>query len=65
MPYIDPAPIKIDYAKYFSLESKNRQRSQLKELRPYFEMPGMISVSAVIGIAVGWLVGWLACLIMA
>ena len=45
MPYIDPAPVKIDYAKYFSLESKNRQRSQLKELRPYFEMPGMISVS--------------------
>lgn len=44
MPSIDPAPVKIDYSQYMSLESKNRKRSQLKELRPYFEIPGMISV---------------------
>ncbi|TYJ54193.1 hypothetical protein B9479_005119 [Cryptococcus floricola] len=43
MPSIDQQPIAIDYAKYFSHESQNRQRSQLKELKPYFEIPGMIS----------------------
>lgn len=46
MPSIEQGPVKIDYERYFSLESKHRQRSQLKELRPYFEIPGMISVSA-------------------
>ena len=45
MPSIDPVPVKIDYTQYMSIESKNRKRSQLKELRPYFEIPGMISVS--------------------
>lgn len=34
----------MDYTQYMSLESKNRVRSQLKELRPYFDMEGMISV---------------------
>ncbi|WWC92019.1 uncharacterized protein L201_006973 [Kwoniella dendrophila CBS 6074] len=43
MPSIDPAPVKIDFTKYFSIESKTRKRSQLKELRPYFDIPGMIS----------------------
>lgn len=46
MPSIDLAPVKIDYDAYLSWESKNRQRSGLKALRPYFDRPGMISVSA-------------------
>lgn len=46
MPSIDSAPVKIDYDAYLSWESKNRQRSGLKALRPYFDRPGMISVSA-------------------
>ncbi|WWC64900.1 uncharacterized protein I303_107514 [Kwoniella dejecticola CBS 10117] len=43
MPSIDPAPVKIDFTKYFSKESTGRKRSQLKELKPYSEIPGMIS----------------------
>ncbi|WVQ85764.1 hypothetical protein IAT38_007931 [Cryptococcus sp. DSM 104549] len=43
MPSIDPKPTPIDFTKYFSWESKNRKRSQLKALRPYFDIPGMIS----------------------
>ncbi|RSH94053.1 hypothetical protein EHS25_006707 [Saitozyma podzolica] len=44
MPSIDSAPVKIDYDAYLSWESKNRQRSGLKALRPYFDRPGMISL---------------------
>jgi aromatic amino acid aminotransferase I len=45
MPVATRTPISIDYAKYYSLESKNRQRSRLKEIKPFSEMPGMINVS--------------------
>lgn len=44
MPSVDQPPVKIDYEQYYSLETKQRKRSQLKELRPYFDIPGMISV---------------------
>jgi hypothetical protein len=44
MPCFEPSPVKIKYEAYLSWESKNRQRSQLKTLRPYFDRPGMISV---------------------
>ena len=37
--------IALDYASYLSLESKNRERSRLKELKPFSEIPGMINVS--------------------
>jgi len=45
-----PAPttavrIPLDYASYLSLESKNRERSRLKEIKPFSEIPGMINVS--------------------
>ncbi|KAK8853500.1 hypothetical protein IAR55_004207 [Kwoniella newhampshirensis] len=43
MPSIDLKPAPIDFSKYLSKESTGRKRSQLKELRPYFEIPGMIS----------------------
>ncbi|KAL7424065.1 hypothetical protein Q5752_001650 [Cryptotrichosporon argae] len=43
MPSVDAAPVKINYDDYLSSESKGRARSQLKKLRPYFDMPGMIS----------------------
>ncbi|WVQ74183.1 hypothetical protein IAR50_003777 [Cryptococcus sp. DSM 104548] len=43
MPSIAPQSTPIDFSKYLSHESTNRQRSQLKELRPYFDIPGMIS----------------------
>lgn len=46
MPSVDPAPVAIDYSQYLSYESRNRVRSQLKQLRPYFDIPGMISVGA-------------------
>jgi aromatic amino acid aminotransferase I len=46
MPVATRTPISIDYANYYSLESKNRQRSKLKEIKPFSEMPGMINVSA-------------------
>jgi aromatic amino acid aminotransferase I len=48
MPSVEQPPIQIDYERYYSLESKQRKRSQLKELRPYFEIPGMISVSSTL-----------------
>lgn len=44
MPSVEAQPVKIDYGEYLSYEANNRARSQLKGLRPYFEMPGMISV---------------------
>lgn len=44
MPSIDPKPVKINYDEYLSYESVHRVRSELKALRPYFELPGMISV---------------------
>ncbi|KAK8869750.1 hypothetical protein IAR55_000318 [Kwoniella newhampshirensis] len=43
MPSANPTPVKVDYASFLSDEAKGRVRSQLKELRPYFEIPGMIS----------------------
>lgn len=45
MPSVAHDAVAIDFERYYSLESKQRKRSQLKELRPYFEIPGMISVS--------------------
>ncbi|KAK4686426.1 hypothetical protein P7C73_g3702, partial [Tremellales sp. Uapishka_1] len=43
MPSVVTSPVKIDYADYLSDESKGLARSQLKQLRPYFDIPGMIS----------------------
>ncbi|OCF32127.1 aromatic amino acid aminotransferase I [Kwoniella heveanensis BCC8398] len=43
MPSIEPQATPIDFSQYLSRESKERKRSQLKELRPYFVIPGMIS----------------------
>ncbi|OWT38804.1 aromatic amino acid aminotransferase I [Cryptococcus neoformans] len=43
MPSINSTPVPVDFTKYFSKETTSRKRSQLKELRPYFEIPGMIS----------------------
>ena len=37
--------ISLDYVSYLSLESKNRERSRLKEIKPFSEIPGMINVS--------------------
>lgn len=34
-----------NYADFLSLEARTRARSGIKQLRPYFEIPGMISVS--------------------
>ncbi|GFZ52212.1 hypothetical protein JCM24511_09985 [Saitozyma sp. JCM 24511] len=38
-----PAPVAVDFAQYLSREAAGRVRSQLKELKPYSEIPGMIS----------------------
>ncbi|WVR07874.1 hypothetical protein IAU60_004917 [Kwoniella sp. DSM 27419] len=43
MPSIDPKPVAIDFSRYFSVETVGRKRSALKELKPYFDIPGMIS----------------------
>ncbi|WWD19930.1 hypothetical protein CI109_104402 [Kwoniella shandongensis] len=43
MASIDPKPVPIDFTRYLSKESTNRKRSQLKELRQYSVIPGMIS----------------------
>ncbi|CAD6587834.1 MAG: hypothetical protein TREMPRED_004865, partial [Tremellales sp. Tagirdzhanova-0007] len=43
MPSVERAPVMIDFGQYLSKEAIGRKRSQLKELRPYFDMPGMIS----------------------
>lgn len=45
MPYMEEQAAPMDFTKYFSVETVNRQRSALKVLRPYFEIPGMVSVS--------------------
>lgn len=34
-----------NYGDFLSLEARTRARSAIKQLRPYFEIPGMISVS--------------------
>lgn len=39
-----PAPVAVDFTQYLSREAAGRVRSQLKELKPYSEIPGMISV---------------------
>lgn len=36
---------KPNYGDFLSLEARTRARSAIKQLRPYFEIPGMISVS--------------------
>jgi aromatic amino acid aminotransferase I len=46
MPVATSDRVAIDYASYFSLESKNRERSRLKEIKPFSEIPGMINVSS-------------------
>lgn len=36
-----------NYSDFLSLEARTRARSAIKQLRPYFEIPGMISVCTV------------------
>lgn len=44
---------KPNYGDFLSLEARTRARSAIKQLRPYFEIPGMISVSTETRLGVG------------
>lgn len=45
MPSVAAVPVKLDYQSFLSQEAKGRIRSQLRDLRYFQAIPGMISVS--------------------